>query len=251
MSNIITINDKNLIIEGNIYVISDIHACLYTLKKILKKIKFNNDDYLVINGDLIDRGGPHNLELVKYISSFNNICLIRGNHEEFYLRADINELDYSQWYAWGGKNTIMELKRASIDDRLFFHNYIVKTPLFATIKIDEKEFFVSHNGFNLNLDIIKKNDIILNKETVLTQYNKDWFNFFISSDINFAPKLLLEKHWIVGHYPTLNIINESKIYKRKMSTHIDCGATYDYGCLGILCLNKNIEYYEKIDRKDL
>lgn len=251
MTNYLEINKEIYEIKGRIFVISDIHSCFYAFKKLLNKINFNQDDFIIINGDLIDRGGPNNINLIKFISSFKNICLLRGNHEEFYLRADSRELSYSQWHSWGGNNTILELKKASIEDKLLFHNYIVKTNLFAIAKIENKDFFISHNGFNLDMNIIKKNNILLNEETILSQYNENWFNFFVSSDINYIPSTTFKYHWIVGHHPTLRINQKAEIYKRPFYTNIDCGATYEKGRLGILCLNDFSEYYEEIDKKDL
>ena len=234
----------------NIYVMSDIHSCIRTFKKMLKQINFTNKDLLIIAGDLIDRGGSNNLELIKFIKDKENIILLRGNHEEFFLRYDNKELSERNYYSFGGKNTLYELKKMSIDDYLLFRNYINKTKLFYNLIVNEKNYFICHNGFNLDLPIIKKEEIIDIEETIKTQYRKDWFNFFISSDLYYGVNKF-DKFIIAGHLPTININGDNKILFRKDFIDIDCGATYKDGRLGCLRLNDLATFYEEVVKKDL
>ena len=47
----ITIDDNR-----NVYVVSDIHNYADGFKRLLKKIQFNENDLLIIDGDIFDRG---------------------------------------------------------------------------------------------------------------------------------------------------------------------------------------------------
>lgn len=42
--------------EGRVIVISDIHGELELLKKLLSEVNFSAEDYLIINGDLCEKG---------------------------------------------------------------------------------------------------------------------------------------------------------------------------------------------------
>ena len=60
----ITIDDNR-----NVYVVSDIHNNADGFKRLLKKIQFNENDLLIIDGDIFDRGDkPVELyfEILKY-----------------------------------------------------------------------------------------------------------------------------------------------------------------------------------------
>ena len=63
----ITIDDNR-----NVYVVSDIHNYADGFKRLLKKIQFNQNDLLIIDGDIFDRGDkPVELyfEILKYLLS--------------------------------------------------------------------------------------------------------------------------------------------------------------------------------------
>lgn len=62
------------------YFISDIHGEYDLFMKLLKKIKFNDNDTLYICGDIIDKG-KDSIKLIKFVSNQKNIFSIMGNHE--------------------------------------------------------------------------------------------------------------------------------------------------------------------------
>jgi serine/threonine protein phosphatase 1 len=73
--------------NGNIYVIGDIHGCLAPLKRLLENLEPDlYQDRLVFVGDYIDRG-PDSRGVVDYILGLRarypaeNIICLRGNHE--------------------------------------------------------------------------------------------------------------------------------------------------------------------------
>ena len=66
--------------KGKTYVLSDIHGNFEIFKRMLEKIQFNSHDQLYILGDICDRG-PCSLDIYFYIQKFDNITLLKGNHE--------------------------------------------------------------------------------------------------------------------------------------------------------------------------
>ena len=78
-----------------IYVTSDLHGSFKEFKELLKLINFNDDDYMYILGDVIDRGDEP-IELIRYIMNSPNIELLMGNHEYMamiILKLLIREID--------------------------------------------------------------------------------------------------------------------------------------------------------------
>lgn len=68
------------------YIISDIHGCYRDFQNMLDKISLSVTDQLILAGDYIDRG-KQNYEMLKWIEECpKNIQLVRGNHEEEFVR---------------------------------------------------------------------------------------------------------------------------------------------------------------------
>lgn len=65
-----------------IIVISDIHGEVGLLKKLLHKVNYRQDDYLMINGDMCEKG-PNSKEVIRYImdlsSNHPNVYVTEGN----------------------------------------------------------------------------------------------------------------------------------------------------------------------------
>lgn len=65
-----------------IIVISDIHGEIDLLKKLLNKVNFHQDDYLIINGDMCEKG-TSSKEVVRYVmdlsSNYPNVHVTEGN----------------------------------------------------------------------------------------------------------------------------------------------------------------------------
>lgn len=70
----------------SIYVTSDIHGLpLADLKRLLNTVNFNNNDWLYILGDVIDRQNDGGIEILKWLLEQPNAQLILGNHEAMLL----------------------------------------------------------------------------------------------------------------------------------------------------------------------
>ena len=72
---------------GRTIAIGDIHGCLNEFKDLLDLIGINDDDTLVLLGDLVDRGPDSNgvCEYYDNLQLKNKICLV-GNHDYRYIR---------------------------------------------------------------------------------------------------------------------------------------------------------------------
>ncbi|HEK9100401.1 metallophosphoesterase [Bacillus pfraonensis] len=79
--------------EGRVIVISDIHGELELLKKLLSKVNFSTEDYLIINGDLCEKG-RNSIGVVNYVRELEahnpNVHVIEGNCEAI-VDALLNE----------------------------------------------------------------------------------------------------------------------------------------------------------------
>ena len=97
------------------YILSDIHGCLETLKKLKEQL----GDELVFAGDLVDRG-PDSRGVIDFVRSGGYDC-IKGNHEvlmieglEFkddkaFIKLQVDGWTgrlYSLWLYNGGRNTL-------------------------------------------------------------------------------------------------------------------------------------------------
>lgn len=228
-----------------IYVIGDIHGCLYSFKKMLKELNISKEDKLIALGDVIDRGN-FSFECLDLFMNTENFYMIKGNHEMFFEKYMDRKLNEYLWYKFGGNTTLAAIKKMNTDNVLKYYNYIQKLPIY----IEEGKYFLVHNGFSLDLSIVKNGDIIDIKKTVEKQYEEDDYNFLISSDIHYAPKMTFDKRIIVGHYPVQRL-GENKIVHSKKCIDIDCGATYDGGKLAALRLDDLKEFYVDIDKRDI
>ncbi|MBE6759804.1 MAG: calcineurin [Ruminococcaceae bacterium] len=148
-----------------IYVTSDLHGYPFErFQKLLGSTGFGFDDTLYILGDVVDRGDDG----VKYLCWLlvqNNVKLILGNHEDMLLRCSfafehiinntLHLVDHehremiSHWYMNGcaptltGFAKLLATNRDMVDDIL---EYLIGAPLYAQIKVGEREFFLTHGG---------------------------------------------------------------------------------------------------------
>ena len=105
--------------KGKTYVLSDIHGNFEIFKRMLDKIQFNSHDQLYILGDICDRG-PCSLDIYFYIQKFDNITLLKGNHEYMMQEAlkeaidhddfDFPSCEFKLWSQNGGEKTIENIR---------------------------------------------------------------------------------------------------------------------------------------------
>ena len=70
-----------------ILAVSDIHGHVHFLKRVLEKAGFCEDDELIIDGDIIEKG-PYSLETLRYVMELDkkrNVHVISGNVDSWQL----------------------------------------------------------------------------------------------------------------------------------------------------------------------
>lgn len=88
--------------------IGDIHGCSTALDTLLALVRPQPEDRVVLLGDFVDRG-PNSrgvLEMLLALKEQTQLVAVRGNHEEMMQLARKDVLQFSMWYAVGGKETL-------------------------------------------------------------------------------------------------------------------------------------------------
>lgn len=98
-------------VRAVIYCISDIHGELDKFEQMLELIRFSDEDYLYILGDVIDRG-TLGVDILQRIMAATNMTMLLGNHEQMCLSTlgPNNEFGARDlWRMNGGSSTYREL----------------------------------------------------------------------------------------------------------------------------------------------
>jgi len=98
--------------EGSdVWVIGDVHGYFGTLEALIQRLDMEDNDAVVMLGDLIDRG-PTSANVVNYVRTNANVHSIRGNHEQMMIEGFDDALFFRDlsmeariWYHNGGINT--------------------------------------------------------------------------------------------------------------------------------------------------
>ena len=215
------------------YIMSDIHGDMEAFNKMLELIGFKSgQDFLIINGDVLDRGkyGIELLMIIKDMVEKGDALMIKGDHEyyaQMYLEGMLSESD---WIRYFGAYTLESIKKLDKASQNLILEYIKSLPLFV-----EKVFprlgktVITHNG-------LKNGDIINNKDDgidVAASLNKsvesDEYGLLISADIHYWPYetlFKLDRFIICGHIPTYQLGPEytGKILRARKYMDIDAGA---------------------------
>lgn len=151
-----------------IYVISDLHGYpLEKLKKLLEKAHFDENDFLYILGDVVDRNGDGGVEILTWLLSQPNVQLILGNHEAMLLACEflfdeitedsISSFDsekmeiLTNYQLNGGDVTLKALSKLNkeapetVADIL---DYLHDAPLYEAVTAGGKDYFLVHSGID-------------------------------------------------------------------------------------------------------
>ena len=80
-----------------IYAISDIHGHYATYKKLLEKLKFSENDFLYVVGDVIDRGRD-GIKIIQDTMRRPNVELMLGNPTKLWSKANIFQSVWGEDY---------------------------------------------------------------------------------------------------------------------------------------------------------
>lgn len=150
------------------YVISDLHGYpLEKLKKLLEKAHFNENDFLYILGDVVDRNCDGGVEILTWLLSQPNVQLILGNHEAMLLACEflfdeitdesISSFDsekmeiLTNYQLNGGDVTLKalsKLNKESPETVADILDYLHDAPLYEAVTAGGKDYFLVHSGID-------------------------------------------------------------------------------------------------------
>lgn len=230
----------------SVYVMSDIHGNYEKYIRALKTINLKYNDTLYVLGDVVDRGNDSCKILLDMMCRFNIIPLL-GNHE-FMAMSVLSELveeitedslkNFNQdfltgmlsWFDNGGKSTLDEFKKLSLENRQAVLEYLEEFELYEEITVNNQDYVLLHAGLDNFKSTRKLSDYKLHEIIwAETDYEKVYFK---------------DKILITGHTPVQNItgFKSDKIYKKNNHIAVDCGCGFG-GKLAVLCLDTMEEFY--------
>lgn len=216
-----------------VYIISDIHGNYNDFKRLLLKIKFNeNTDHMYILGDIIDRG-PESIRLLKYIQEqVNNktMTMLMGNHELFAIMNCKGQLDDETWSRFGGEQTLKELSGLSADEKDNLYGFLEKLPYFAEMQSPILgRMILTHTGLDADNLCFNSDGSINVKNSIEKAIKNNLYDYMIGRDLHDMPygyKRLLDSFLVVGHIPTIDLNEDGSNYFYRKSRYmvIDSGA---------------------------
>lgn len=207
------------------FVISDIHGCFDTLKRLIAKIDLQKNDALFFLGDYIDKG-PNPAEVLDFVIDLKkefNVFTIRGNHEEDFLEMSQKyEPDFVLSYVTRrlrGEKLLTETGEIKEKYRDFFNQ--------SQYFFELEDFILVHAGLNLS-----NKNIFEDKSSMLQR------RFWDFSDLS----LTNGKRVVNGHEPTSLDDIKKAVENKSNRIPLDNGCVYtqmhkhyDYTTLGHLC----------------
>jgi len=235
------------------YLISDVHGCYDRYEKMLKRIKFSDDDLMYVLGDVVDYG-PQPLAVLRDMSMRANVIPILGNHEyaAYEIIRQFSEVEFTEdgikarpgsdidletytleiqdWIDIGGGPTLNDFKKLSDEEREDYLEYLEEFSLYEVVKIKGKIYVLTHSGVpkGATKRTLEKFDAY-EYTTATTDYDPgDFENVFL----------------ITGHYPPVNAGEEERwrIYRKGNHIALDTGAVLGE-TLACLCLDTDKEFY--------
>jgi len=224
-----------------IFIMSDLHGCLYKYMKMIDKIQLNSDDTLYILGDVVDRG-PDGIKILLDMIERDNVFFLRGNHDQTAMTVlrsmfdSVAGLDdelvptLQMWIYDGGNTTLEQFMNISLENKKKVLTYLEHSKTFEEIEVNDINYLLAHT--------VPEKEIMLDKcKLTLDDY--------IWGEPDYELKYYDDKIIVTGHTPT-GLIDKSyagRIYIKNNHIAVDCGAVFEDGRLGCICLDTMKEYY--------
>lgn len=227
-----------------IYAVSDLHGSFDKFKRLLKEIRFNDNDVMYVIGDIVDYG-EEPMELLCDLSMRYNVIPIVGDHDYRALKL-LRELgrmlsgesapdpevlsQMTQWIQDGGQKTMEGFKALDEDMKEGVIEYLEDMSLYEEVEAGGRKYLLLHAGI-----------ADFDADTPLDDYMPE---DFISEPVDVDRQLIDGVTLVVGHRPTYEIegAERGKIYHGEGVVAIDCGAAFGEP-LACLCLDNGKEYY--------
>lgn len=221
------IKQLSIPVDARIIVISDIHGELKLFQRLLDKIQFREDDYLIINGDLCEKGS-NSIGVVQYIMELaaNNprVHVIEGNCDtlvEYALNEDPDLINY----LCTRKHSIMNEWLTKIGYQLTSESSIKE------VRQQLTKYFSKEINWLTELPTVIETDQYIFVHAGLEDIN-DWKNSTRNAAISIpeflhkshqANKYVIVGHWPVGNYTFKTLSNNPIIDHEKKIIAIDGG----------------------------
>lgn len=227
------------------YVVSDLHGSAEKFERLLRNIRFTDDDVMYVLGDIVDYG-EGSMDLLCDLSMRFNVIPIVGDHD---LRAQklLTVLDgmlrdgsmpddptvLSEMTAWiqdGGQPTMEGFKALDDDMKEGVLEYLSDLSLYEEVEVKGKKYLLLHAGI---ADFAPA--------TPLEDYMpEDFVGEALDPNVRYFEDVTV----IAGHVPTYEIEGAArgKIFYGNGSILIDCGAAFDEP-LACLRLEDGEEFY--------
>ncbi|KQL50829.1 serine/threonine protein phosphatase [Heyndrickxia shackletonii] len=205
--------------HARIIVISDIHGELELFQRLLDKVQFSKEDYLIINGDLCEKGS-NSMGVVQYIMELeaNNpkVHVIEGNCDtlvEYLLNEDQNIINYlctrkhsimNEWLENIGYKISSESSVKEVKEQLWRHfSREIKWLTELPTAIETDHYIFVHAGLE---DIENWKDTSRVAAISIPE-------FLLKS--HQANKYVIVGHWPVGNYTSKTLSNNPIIDQEK------------------------------------
>lgn len=213
--------------NAKVYIMSDIHNDYDSYHKLLDRIHFSYNDYLIIAGDIFDRGDKP-VELYFDLKGRKNVFCVQGNHDDWlhnrilseYQNKDLPFLKYNSF-------DILRERLTEVD-MLNVAQWIDEMPIYIQLTLDGKKYQIAHaQTYPMPCNIFNKRKILMGD-----MYYEEFLQ---------GKQELKDVISVVGHTPTDNY----KIWKSATgnTVRVDCGNGYSDGQLGVIRLNDMTEFY--------
>ncbi|WP_112179399.1 MULTISPECIES: metallophosphoesterase [Paraliobacillus] len=243
--------------HARIIVVSDIHGELELLTSVLEKVSFSSDDYLIINGDLCEKGS-NSSGVVSYVMQLteanDKVHVTEGNCDslvEELLNESPTFIDYlrfrpqsifNEWlkqigYSIHDNTTVQEVKELLIPHFKDEIKWLVELPT----AIETREYLFVHAGIEN-----KSNWQETDREMALTM------QAFLEKEHQ-AEQFVIVGHWPVSNYKSNIEVNNPIINYDKKMIAIDGGNIIkDTGQLNVFIIDRqkdgDIFSYSYVDR---
>lgn len=246
------------------WVVGDIHGCYDEFQNLLSNPEINDEDTIILIGDIIDRGNDSFKMIdwaMKNISDNGKYQMILGNHEDNIIYEFRLAVKYNEAYNRHSdkKRTLAETDISILQSQYDFSTYMYEAgfetvesikpiieffeslPLYKSIEVKKsdgsaQEYVIAHAWFHENY---KKLDL-KDKSNLHSRDDVLWSRDVKSSSLNLVPSRYDGDAILIhGHTPTVLInINNSRdrlneVIRNNNTINIDCGCVYDkYGDCG-------------------
>lgn len=137
---------------SRLLAIGDIHGYLTPFQTLVKELDFQQEDTVVVLGDVIDRGPQSRqvVDLLIELSRQTKLVCLKGNHEIMLEQAANDRSAVAYWLSFGGEATMDSYRARSFDDipRSHWDFFESLLPHYET----ENEIFV-HASLATDLDL--------------------------------------------------------------------------------------------------